>query len=148
MVASIMAIENDKKAQIEEALREVVLARLATANSKTCQPHVVPVWFLWDGESIWISAFNSTRKVKDLQGNRKCSILVEPVQGKGKLQAVLLEGQSELISEPRKAVEEISLRIYSRYLGTDGVLEDDPQSWSKDPENTIIKLTPSRIFTW
>lgn len=66
-----MAIEEDKKAQIEEVLKEVVLARLATANSKTCQPHVVPVWFLWDGESIWISAFNSTRKVKNFLGTRR-----------------------------------------------------------------------------
>ncbi len=53
-----MAIEEDKKAQIEEVLKEVVLARLAPANSKTCQPHVVPVWSLWDGESIWISALS------------------------------------------------------------------------------------------
>ena len=143
-----MEIDDDKKTQIEEALNEVVLARLGTAQIKTCQPHVVPVWFLWDGESIWISAFTSTRKVKDLQGNRKCSILVEPSTGEGKLQAVLLEGQSELISEPRQLVEEISIRIYSRYLGPQGVLENDPQSWSKDPENVIIKLTPSRIFTW
>jgi nitroimidazol reductase NimA-like FMN-containing flavoprotein (pyridoxamine 5'-phosphate oxidase superfamily) len=147
-VSSTMAIEDDKKAQIEEVLSEIVLARLATANSKTCQPHVVPVWFLWDGASIWISAFNSTRKVKDLQGNRKCSILVEPIAGEGKLQAVLLEGTSELISEPRQIVEEISLRIYTRYLGPEGVLDEDPQSWSLDPENTIVKLTPSRIFTW
>ena len=94
-----MTTENQKKAQIEEALNEVVLARLATANIKTGQPHVVPVWFLWDGESIYISAFSSTRKVKDLQGNRKCSILIEPTAGEGKLQAVLLEGMSELISE-------------------------------------------------
>jgi nitroimidazol reductase NimA-like FMN-containing flavoprotein (pyridoxamine 5'-phosphate oxidase superfamily) len=147
-VTSEMAIEEDKKSQIEAVLNEVVLARLGTANQKTCQPHVVPVWFMWDGESIWISAFNSTRKVKDLQGNRKCSILVEPVLGEGKLQAVLLEGKPELISEPRQLVEEISLRIYTRYMGPEGVLEDEPQSWSRDPENTIIKLTPSRIYSW
>jgi nitroimidazol reductase NimA-like FMN-containing flavoprotein (pyridoxamine 5'-phosphate oxidase superfamily) len=143
-----MAVENHKKAQIEEVLGEVVLARLATANNKTCQPHVVPVWYLWDGESIYISAFTSTRKVKDLQGNRKCSILIEPASGAGKLQAVLLEGVCELISEPRQLVEEISQRIYTRYLGAEGVLADEPQSWSKDPENLIIKLMPNRIASW
>jgi nitroimidazol reductase NimA-like FMN-containing flavoprotein (pyridoxamine 5'-phosphate oxidase superfamily) len=143
-----MATENQKKAQIEETLSEVVLARLATANIKTGQPHVVPVWFLWDGESIYISSFASTRKIKDLQGNRKCSILIEPTGGEGKLQAVLLEGTSELISEPRQLVEEISLRIYTRYLGAEGILADEPQSWSRDPENRIIKLKPNRIISW
>lgn len=134
--------------QIEETLNEVVLARLATANAKTCQPHVVPVWFLWDGEHIYISAFSSTRKVKDLLGNRRCSILIEPDAGEGKLEAVLLEGNAELISEPRQLVQEISLRIYTRYLGTEGVLAEEPQSWSRDPENTIIQLKPQRVFSW
>jgi len=143
-----MDTENAKKTQIEETLNEVVLARLATANINTCQPHVVPVWFLWDGENIYISAFTSTRKVKDLQGNQKCSILIEPAVGEGKLQAVLLEGTCELISESRQLVQEISLRIYTRYLGEDGVLAEEPQSWSKDPENTIIKLKPERVFSW
>jgi nitroimidazol reductase NimA-like FMN-containing flavoprotein (pyridoxamine 5'-phosphate oxidase superfamily) len=138
----------NNKAQIEETLNEVVLARLATANIRSSQPHVVPVWFLWDGESIYISAFTSTRKIKDLQGNQKCSILIEPVPGEGKLQAVLLEGTSELISQPRQLVEEISLRIYTRYLGTEGVLAEEPQSWSKDPENLIVKLKPERVFSW
>ena len=32
--------------------------------------HVVPVWFGWDGESIYISAFRSTRKVKELIRNK------------------------------------------------------------------------------
>jgi general stress protein 26 len=145
---SKMTPKESKNDQIEETLNEVVLARLATANSKTCQPHVVPVWYLWDGENIYISAFTSTRKVKDLQGNRKCSILIEPTSGEGKLQAVLLEGVCELISEPRQLVEEISLRIYTRYLGAEGVLADEPQSWSKDPENLIIKLKPNRIASW
>jgi nitroimidazol reductase NimA-like FMN-containing flavoprotein (pyridoxamine 5'-phosphate oxidase superfamily) len=143
-----MTPQDSKNDQIEEILNEVVLARLATASIKTCQPHVVPVWFLWDGESVYISSFTSTRKVKDLQGNRKCSILVEPAAVDGKLQAVLLEGLSELISEPRQLVEEISLRIYTRYLGAEGVLADEPQSWSKDPENLIVKLKPDRIFSW
>jgi nitroimidazol reductase NimA-like FMN-containing flavoprotein (pyridoxamine 5'-phosphate oxidase superfamily) len=143
-----MPTQNQKKAQIEETLSEVVLARLGSANIKTCQPHVVPVWFLWDGESVYISAFTSTRKVKDLQGNRRCSILIEPAAGDGKLQAILLEGVCELISEPRQLVEELSLRIYTRYLGAEGVLADEPQSWSRDPENLIIKLKPERIASW
>jgi nitroimidazol reductase NimA-like FMN-containing flavoprotein (pyridoxamine 5'-phosphate oxidase superfamily) len=57
------------RAVLEGLLQEKVLARIATANPVTNQPHVVPVWFLWDGASIWISAFESTRKVKELKKN-------------------------------------------------------------------------------
>lgn len=136
-----------KPAQIETLLNDVVLARLATAKNN--QPHVVPVWFLWDGQSVWISAFTSTRKVKELLGNPRCAILIEPKEVEtGKLQAVLFEGTADLITQPRSLVEEMSVQIYTRYLGSEGVLASDPQSWIRDPENLVIKLTPDKTYSW
>jgi hypothetical protein len=44
----------DKRILAEELLSQPVLARIATANLETGQPHVVPLWYLWDGASIWI----------------------------------------------------------------------------------------------
>jgi nitroimidazol reductase NimA-like FMN-containing flavoprotein (pyridoxamine 5'-phosphate oxidase superfamily) len=140
--------EKTKQELIEELLAQPVLARLATANPKNLQPHVVPVWFAWDGKSIWISAFISTRKVKEVQRNSRIAVLVEPKPGENKLQAVLLEGQAELISAPPSLVQEMSLSIYIRYLGPEGVLAAEPQSWSRDPENRLIKLTPERLISW
>ena len=137
----------EKQALVDALLAEPVLARLATANPANLQPHVVPVWFLWDGQSIWISAFNSTRKVKDLLRNPRCAVLIEPKTPE-KLQAVLFEGPAEVVTEPRSLVKEMSLRIYTRYMGPEGVLEAKPQSWCIDPENTVIKLTPEQTFTW
>ncbi|MBN1666031.1 MAG: pyridoxamine 5'-phosphate oxidase family protein [Anaerolineales bacterium] len=133
---------------IQALLDQPVLARLATAHPESGQPHVVPVWFGWDGESIWISAFASTRKVKDLRRNPRCAVLIEPTVPDSKPQAILFEGQAELISEPRQLVMEKSLWIYQRYLGEAGVQAEDPQSWSRDPENTLICLPAREIFTW
>ena len=96
----------EKRAQVETLLSQPVLARIATANPKTGQPHVVPLWYLWDGTSIWISGFRSTRKFRELLANPKCAVLVEPADPKAsKIQAVLFEGEAEVITEPRKLVE-------------------------------------------
>jgi len=142
-----MDVEKEQLAQA--LLAEPVLARLATANPKTMQPHVVPVWFLWDGSSLWISAFVSTRKVKDLLKNPHCAVLIEPIQSQGSpLQAVLLEGTAELISEPASLVAETSERIYAKYMGSEGVLAPEPQSWKQDPENRLVRLTPERRMVW
>ena len=138
----------DRKELIEAVLAEPVLARLATTNPKTLQPHVVPVWFAWDGEHVWISSFVSTRKIRDLKINPRGAVLIESKQEGGKLQAVLLEGAVELVTEPRELVREMASRIYIRYLGPQGVKETEPQSWLKDPENLLIKLTPERIMSW
>lgn len=142
------ANQSDRKAWIEAVLAEPVLARLATTNPKTMQPHVVPVWFMWDGSSVWISSFVSTRKIRELKHNPQGAVLIESKQEDSHLTAVLLEGTVELVAEPRDKVSEIASRIYLRYLGLEGVQEAEPQSWLKDPENLLIKLTPRRIISW
>lgn len=133
---------------LEVLLAEPVLARIATANPNTHQPHVVPVWYLWDGESLWISSFISTRKNKELQKNPKVSILIDTAESAVDFRSALFEGTAELIREPAEFMVEMTTRIYTRYLGEDGVKGDDPQSWIRDPENTLIKLTPKTIKTW
>lgn len=130
------------------------LARLATVNPQTLMPHVVPVWYGWDGASLWISAFRSTRKVKELLLNPRCSVVVDvggeeqvPAEAGG-LHAVLLEGEAELVTAPQDLLEEKTTWVYTRYLGPQGVLAADPQSWIKDPENLLIKLTPTFVKSW
>ena len=145
----ISKLPPEKRVVAEELLSQPVLARIATANLETGQPHVVPLWYLWDGASIWVSGFRSTRKFRELRTNPKCAVLVEPADPKAcKLQAVLFEGIAEVISSPRKLVEEMSTRIYLRYLGEEGVKATDPQSWIHDKENLVVRLTPQRIYTW
>jgi nitroimidazol reductase NimA-like FMN-containing flavoprotein (pyridoxamine 5'-phosphate oxidase superfamily) len=139
----------EKKALAEGLLSQPVLARIATANLETGQPHVVPLWYLWDGASIWISGFSSTRKFRELLANPRCAVLVEPADSKAsKIQAVLFEGNAEVITSPRELVEEMTTRIYLRYLGEEGVKAADPQSWIHDAENVVVRLTPQRVYTW
>jgi nitroimidazol reductase NimA-like FMN-containing flavoprotein (pyridoxamine 5'-phosphate oxidase superfamily) len=129
-------------------LDQPILARMATANPKTLQPHVVPVWYAWDGTSLWINSFRSTRKVKDLLKNPAISVVVDtssPVDG---ISAVILEGQAEIMELPRDELEEKITWIYTRYLGTEGVKEAEPQSWIKDPEAVVIRLTPDWVKSW
>lgn len=134
--------------QVADLMDQPVLARLGTVNPKTMQPHVVPVWFAWDGESLYISAFSSTRKVKDLLRNLRCSILVEPKENQGsKIQGVLLEGECEVISD-QPYVSNKAIWIYEKYMGPEGVKAPEPQSWIVDPENRIIKLTPQKVYVW
>lgn len=135
------------KPWVKALLAQPILARLATANPITCQPHVVPVWFGWDGESLWISAFNSTRKVKDILKNPRIAVIIDTGDENPPSRAVLMEGQAEILTDS-ETVRMWATRIYTHYMGEDGVKAPEPQSWIVDPENTIIKLTPQKVFTW
>lgn len=132
---------------ITDLLEKPLTARLATANRTTLQPHVVPVWFEWDGEGVWISSFDSTRKMRDLEGNPRVSFVVDVEGDNQNPRGVLFEGSVQVIAD-LAAVAPRSTSIYERYLGVDGAKEPGPASWAVDPENRLIRLIPEKIFTW
>ena len=137
----------EKRDFVNTFLAEPRIARMATANREG-QPHVVPVWYAWDGNTLWISAYADTRKVKDLQENPLISVAIDEVSLEGKTQAVILEGKAVLLYEPAELLKRQFTWIYSRYVGADHVLEPTYQDWINDPQNTLIKLTPNKIYVW
>ena len=137
----------EKRSFVNTFLSEPRIARMATANREG-QPHVVPVWYAWNGNTLWISAYADTRKVKDLQENPLISVAIDEVSPEGKTQAVILEGKAVLLHEPAELLKRQFTWIYSRYVGADHVLEPTYQDWINDPQNTLIKLTPSKIYVW
>jgi len=140
-------LSEEKRQFVDTFLARSLIARMATAGADG-RPHVVPVWYAWDGTALWISSFVSTRKVRQLRENPYLSVSVD-VSGAGeKTSGVILEGAAELVTEPRELVAQHSTWIYTRYLGEDGVLAEEPQSWIYDPENLLIKLTPEEFFVW
>lgn len=133
---------------LETFLARPLLARLGTANPTTGQPHVTPVWYLWEDGTLWISVFSSTRKGRELLANPRCSVVIDVDESGLSLRAVLCEGTAELLTGPTDFNITMFTRIYTRYLGPEGVLAADPQEWIHSPENLLVKLTPARVFTW
>ncbi len=129
---------------IQKLLAEPLLARLGTANPETAQPHVTPVWFAWDGKSLFISVFISTRKAREVSKNPRISVLIDT---DNPTRAVLLEGLAEVIGGAGE-VAQISEWIYARYVGDSEVKGEPYAGWVRDPENRIIRLKPERVFAW
>jgi PPOX class probable F420-dependent enzyme len=140
-------MDAEKQRKIEALLARPILARLAT-TSPSGQPHVVPVWFLWEEGAAWISSYQSTRKVKDLERNPKCALVVDLPKATDGITAVLLEGEVELLAGSRPEVRLRIERLYLKYLGPKGILKKEPQEWLNSPENLLIKLTPKKIASW
>lgn len=132
---------------VKKYLAQPLIARMATCDPRNLQPHVVPVWYEWDGEALWISSFRSTRKIREIMRNPLISVVVDTDQPGKAANGVVFEGKAEMISE-RVVVEPRATSIYTRYLGTDGVLAAEPQSWIHDAENLIIRLKPERVSAW
>lgn len=140
-------VPEEKQIIMNQMLNQPLIARLATADQSN-QPHVVPVWFGWDGEDLWISSFSNTRKIKDLQQNPKISVAIDVSGDTGETKAVIMEGQAELVVEPRDFLRKQFQWIYTRYLGEEGVKAKDPQDWIEDSHNLLVKLSPKQVYLW
>lgn len=134
------------KEEIDQRLNHQVLARIATSDASG-EPHVVPVWFDWDGKSLWLESSPTARKARNLQENKRCMVSVDGTQGGLRFWAILLKGEAELITEPVEKTREVVTRIYTKYLGEEGILAPQPQGMIA-ADHVIVKLTPTRIMTW
>jgi nitroimidazol reductase NimA-like FMN-containing flavoprotein (pyridoxamine 5'-phosphate oxidase superfamily) len=135
----------DKIPWAKAFLRQPLIARLATCNPETLQPHVVPVWYEWDGGSIWISSFRSTRKVREIIQNPLASLVVDTDPYGEEGHTVIFEGRVELILDPETGRRR-GEKIYARYLGAEGAREAEPQSWLHDPQHLLIRIVPDAIY--
>ncbi len=126
-------------------LDDPILARIATIRGD--QPHVVPMWFDWDGESLWMETGYGFQKHKNLLANPNCAVTIDVTEGGLRFKGAILEGRAELITEPAPLVRETVERIYRKYLGDAGILAETPQQMIDSP-HAIIRLRPDKIQTW
>lgn len=126
-------------------LAEPVLARIATIRED--RPHLVPMWFDWDGESLWMETGYGFQKHKNLLANPHCAVTIDVTEGGLRFKGVIMDGRAELLTGPEPFVREIVERIYRKYLGDAGILEPTPQEMINNP-HAIIRLRPARIVTW
>ena len=135
-----------QKSQIDELLALPVLARMATVSNG--HPHVVPVWFDWDGEYLWITADKAHKKIKHLRNNPNLAVSIDESLGGLRFWAILMEGMAELIKTPKDLVVEMTERIYVKYMGK-GVMDlPTLQVMLFGGDSILIKLKPTRIVSW
>jgi hypothetical protein len=140
-----MALTDD---QVSVFLSRPLMARIATVDPQTMQPHVVPVWFLWDGREIWISGYRDLQDFKELEPNKKCAVVVDNSEESKEVRGILLEGEVVLVREPRELVQQMNTSIFSRYLDETAMRQPETLARISDPENVVYRLLPAEIYTF
>lgn len=99
------------------------------------RPHLVPVWYVWHNDKIWISTPDSTVKVKNLKQNNRISVALEDGN-----KPVILEGTGTIhaaAAQVSQEVLEIFLTKYDWHIATD-----------TDAVYSMLEVTPKRILNW
>ena len=88
-------------ARIQRFLAEEPIVWLSTVRPDG-GPHLVPIWFWWDGEALLVFSKPDAQKVRNLRANP--SVMLALGDAEDDFDVGLLEGTAELLETPTAAV--------------------------------------------
>ena len=127
----------------DEFLKNQKVLRLATVG-KNKTPHIVPVWYRYDGKKFHIGTNSKTQKARNVKKNRRVSCCVDVGIDAPNIYGVLVQGHAEIISDIPK-VRIIAKKILSRYFKT---LESKSAKELLDDTDCIIEVVPEKFTVW
>ena len=127
-------------AHIDRRLRTEPIIWLGTTRPDG-RPHLVPVWFLWDGSTVLIFSLPDTQKVRNLRHNPSALLALNAAdQG---YDVVLLEGRASFVNDP--SVRGTMPAFAEKYATL-------PRRWAVEEWakkfSVPIRIMPARLVGW
>jgi PPOX class probable F420-dependent enzyme len=128
--------------RIDRMLRTESVVWLSTVGPDN-QPHLVPIWFSWDGETILIASKPRARKVANLRANP--SVMLALGEPDDDFDVGMIEGIAELPVEPSAAMLPMThLAKYRDQMATIGLTPDEFLA----TYSQVIRVRPTRFLPW
>lgn len=115
--------------------------KLATTR-RDGRPHVVPVWFVMDGEDLVFTTSRETLKGRAIRRDGRAALCVD--DERMPYAFVLVEGETTVAENPDDLLG-WTTRIARRYVG-----EEKAEEYGRRnavPEEMLVRLTPAKIVT-
>jgi PPOX class probable F420-dependent enzyme len=106
-------------------------------------PHLVPTWFVWDGEAIVIRSKPEARKVRNLRHDPRAMLALGDAEDD--FDVGLLEATAEVeVASADYALPNVFLDKYRERIAALGLTTDEfARTYS-----ATIRLTPARALPW
>jgi len=135
----LLDLSNPKDVHVDERLRKEPIIWLSTVRADG-RPHLVPVWFFWDGETITIFSQPGNQKMHNLQRNVNVALALDDTNvGED---VVIIEGKAEL---PGKFTQTMNNPAYLEKYGA--LMQSDPEALAAS-FSEVIRVTPTKCIRW
>ena len=105
-------------------------------------PHVVPVWFILDGEHVIFTAGPTSVKVKNILRDGRVAICVD--EDSPPFHYVLLEGRAEVLDSSVEAAHAWGAIIGGRYMG----MERAEEFGRRAEGEWVIRMIPEKVIAY
>ncbi|MEU7133240.1 pyridoxamine 5'-phosphate oxidase family protein [Streptomyces sp. NPDC046261] len=132
-------------AELDAFLTAQRTCRVATAGPDG-RPHVSALWFVWDGQALWLYSLTRSRRWADLRRDPRVAVVVDDGREYGELRGAELSGTAAVVGEaPRRGEAcpglETPERLFAaKYFGLDAMPHDGRHGW--------LRLTPQSVLSW
>ncbi|MEU6804416.1 pyridoxamine 5'-phosphate oxidase family protein [Streptomyces neyagawaensis] len=119
--------------------------RVATVSADGA-PHISPLWFVWDGASLWLYSITRSKRWSELRRDPRVAVVVDAGEDYGELRGVELSGTVEVVGEvprtgePLAELAEVERLFARKNFGIDDMPHDGRHAW--------LRLTPDAITSW
>ena len=108
-------------------------------------PHVTPLWFAWDGASLWLTSIVHSQRWTDLQRDPRVSVIVDAGTDFMELRGVELRGRAEVVGEVPRTGEPVPElegpeRLFADKYAGGTVVYDGRHAW--------LRITPTKVVSW
>lgn len=112
-------------------------------------PHSMPMWFVLREGEIWVWSYAKAQKVRNLERDRRATLLVETGTEYVELRGIQIEAEAEIIRDPETVLEfghELSVRYAE---GIDSIEGDAAAALAAQAAKRVaIRFEPRRVASW
>lgn len=121
------------------------ICRVATVD-RDGRPHIGPLWFVWDGDALWLYSLVRSRRWAQLRHDARVAVVVDDGREYGELRGAELAGPVTVVGEvPRTGGQCPELgapeRLFAaKYFGARAMPHDGRHAW--------LRLSPETVVSW
>lgn len=123
---------------MSEAERDAYLATERTCRVATVgtdgHPHVVPLWFVWDGSALWLWSLTRSQRWADVVREPRVSAVVDSGEEYDVLRGVEISGLAAPTGDGPRT------EFARKYHGSDEFVDDGRHAW--------LRIEPTKIVSW
>ena len=138
----MLDLTNAKDAHVDKRLRKEPIIWLSTVRPDG-RPHLVPVWFFWDGKTILIFSQPGAQKLRNLRHNPDVMLALEASKQGDDI--VLIEGKAELLGRPAQTIN--MPEFAKKYDALIKSMNSNPDELAEGYSEGI-RITPTRFISW
>ena len=130
--------------ELDAFLGEQRTCRFATTGPDG--PHVAPVWFVWDGQAIWVYSLIRSQRWANVSRDPRVAVVIDDGHHYHELHGVEIEGQATVVGPVPRTGDEDSPELVeperlmsAKYFGAE-MTHDGRHAW--------LRVTPQKIVSW